>query len=53
MLFTSVLLVLLVSSILLISHWSQNRGIVYLVVVLLLFCIRQFTFLLINSDYHV
>jgi AraC-like DNA-binding protein len=53
MLFTSVLLVLLVSSILLISHWSQNRGIVYLVVVLLLFTIRQFTFLLMHSDAHV
>ena len=53
MLFTSVLLVLLVSSILLISHWSQNRGIVYLVVVLLLFSIRQFTFLLMHSDAHV
>jgi AraC-like DNA-binding protein len=53
MLFTSVLLVLLVSSILLISHWSQNRGIVYLVVVLLLFCIRQFAFLLMHSDAHV
>ena len=53
MLFTSVLLVLLISSILLISHWSQNRGIVYLVVVLLLFTIRQFTFLLMHSDAHV
>ena len=53
MLFTSVLLVLLVSSILLISHWSQNKGIVYLVVVLLLICIRQFTFLLMHSDAQV
>ena len=52
MLFTSVLLVLLVSSILLVSHWSQNRGIVYLVVVLLLISIRQFTFLLMHSDAH-
>jgi AraC-like DNA-binding protein len=52
MLFTSILLVLLVSSILLISHWSQNRGIVYLVVVLILFSIRQFTFLLMHSDAH-
>ncbi len=52
MLFTSILLVLLVSCILLISHWSQNRGIVYLVVVLLLFSIRQFTFLLMHSDAH-
>ena len=53
MLFTSVLLVLLVSSILLISHWSQNKGIAYLVVVLLFFSIRQFTFLLMHSDAHV
>ena len=53
MLFTSVLLVLLISSILLISHWSQNKGIVYLVVVLLLFSIRQFAFLLMHSDAHV
>lgn len=53
MLFTSILLVLLVSSILLISHWSQNRGIVYLVVVILLFSIRQFTFLLMHSDAYV
>ena len=53
MLFTSVLLVVLVSIILLFSHWSQNKGIVYLVGVLLIFCIRQFTFLLMHSDAHV
>jgi AraC-like DNA-binding protein len=53
MLFTSVLLVVLVSSILLFSHWSQNKGIVYLVGVLLIFCIRQFIFLLMHSDAHV
>jgi AraC-like DNA-binding protein len=53
MLFTSVLLVVLVSSILLFSHWSQNRGIVYLVGALLIFGIRQFTFLLMHSDSHV
>jgi len=53
MLFTSVLLVLLVSSILLISHWSQNRGIVYLVGAIILLNIRQFTFLLMHSDAHV
>jgi AraC-like DNA-binding protein len=53
MLYTSVLLVLLISAILLVSHWSQNRGIVYLVVVLLLFSIRQFAFLLMHSDAHV
>jgi AraC-like DNA-binding protein len=53
MLFTSVLLVLVISSILLINHWSENKGIVYLVGVLLIFCIRQFTFLLMHSDAHV
>ena len=53
MFFTSVLLVLLISIILLINHWSQNRGIVYLVVVLLLFSLRHFTWLLINSNDYV
>jgi AraC-like DNA-binding protein len=53
MLFTSVLLVVLVSSILLISHWSQNKGIVYLIATIILFSIRQFTFLLMHSDAHV
>ena len=53
MLFTSILLVLLVSSILLISHWSQNKGIVYLIATIVLFSLRQFTLLLINSDENV
>jgi AraC-like DNA-binding protein len=53
MFFTSVLFVLLISIILLINHWSQNRGIVYLVVVLLLFSLRHFTWLLINSNDYV
>ena len=53
MLFTSVLLVLVISSILLISHWSQNKGIVYLIGTIILFSIRQFTFLLMHSDAHV
>ena len=53
MLFTSVLLSLLISSILLISHWSENKGIVYLVFVIILFSIRQFIFILIHSDAHV
>jgi hypothetical protein len=53
MLFTSVLLVVLVSSILLVSHWSQNKGIVYLVGAIILLNIRQFTFLLMHSDAHV
>jgi AraC-like DNA-binding protein len=53
MLFTSVLLVLVISSILLINHWSQNKGIVYLTVTIILFSLRQITFLLINSDVYV
>ena len=53
MLFTSVLLVLVISSILLISHWSQNKGIVYLIGTIILFSIRQFAFLLMHSDAHV
>jgi AraC-like DNA-binding protein len=38
---------------LLISHWSENKGIVYLIVVIILFSIRQFIFILIHSDAHV
>jgi AraC-like DNA-binding protein len=53
MLFTSVLLSLLISAILLVSHWSQNKGIVYLVGAIILFSIRQFAFLLMHSDAHV
>ena len=53
MLLTSVLLSLLISSILLISHWSENKGIIYLIVVIILFSIRQFIFILIHSDAHV
>jgi AraC-like DNA-binding protein len=53
MLFTSVLLALLISSILLISHWSENKGIAYLIGTIILFNLKHFTFLLINSDAHV
>jgi AraC-like DNA-binding protein len=53
MLFTSVLLSLLISAILLVSHWSENKGIVYLIVVIILFSIRQFIFILIHSDAYV
>jgi AraC-like DNA-binding protein len=53
MLFTSAFLVLVISSILLINHWSQNKGIVYLTFTIILFSLRQITFLLINSDVHI
>ena len=50
MLFASVILVFLVSSILLIRHWSQNKGIVYLVAIIIFLNIRQITILFANSD---
>jgi len=53
MLFTSVLLNLLISSILLISHWSENKGIAYLIATIILFNLKHITFLLINSNAHV
>ena len=53
MLFASILLTLFISAILLVSHWSENKGIVYLIVVIILFSLRQFIFILINSDVHV
>ncbi|MDP4905051.1 MAG: helix-turn-helix domain-containing protein [Algoriphagus sp.] len=50
MLFTSIILVLLVSIILLVNHWSQNKGIVYLVAIIFFLNLRQTTILLANSD---
>jgi AraC-like DNA-binding protein len=50
MLFTSVILVFLVSSILVIRHWSQNKGIVYLVAIIFFLNLRQITILFANSD---
>ena len=52
MLFLSLLLTFIVAVILLIHHWSQNKGIVYLVATIIFLSLRQFTFLLINSDAH-
>jgi AraC-like DNA-binding protein len=52
MLFTSVVLVILISIILLIHHWSQNKGIVYLVMSIIFLSLRQITFLLVNSEGH-
>jgi AraC-like DNA-binding protein len=50
MVFTSVILVFLISIILLIQHWSQNKGIVYLIASIIFICLRQITLLLFNSD---
>jgi hypothetical protein len=46
MLFTSVVLVLIVSFLLLINNWSLNQGIIYFVIAILIVGIRQLTFLL-------
>ena len=46
MLFTSVVLVILVSFLLLINNWSLNKGIIYFVLAILLVGTRQLTFLL-------
>lgn len=52
MLFTSIILVFLVSGILLINHWSYNRGIIYLVASIIFLSLRQINLLLFNSESH-
>ncbi len=52
MLFLSLLLSFIVAVILLIHHWSQNKGIIYLVLTIIFYSLRQFTFLIINSNAH-
>lgn len=46
MLFTSVVLVLIVSFLLLINNWSINKGIIFFVLAILIVGMRQLTFLL-------
>ena len=55
MIYTSILLILLISLILVFNHWKQNKGIVLLVFALLFASIRILTFLLINiqTDFDV
>lgn len=55
MIFTSIFLTLLISFVLLINHWGQNKGIVFLVFGILFSSIRLLTFLVINiqSDFEV
>ena len=57
MLFSSLILVLLIAIILLINHWNQNRGVIYLVVLIIASSIRQMTLLLlfskVSTDYVV
>ena len=49
MIYTSFILVLIVSLFLLINHWHQNRGVVYLVFAILVFSLKQTTLLLLNT----
>ena len=55
MIFTSILLTFLISFILLINHWGQNKGIAFLVFGILFTSLRLLTFLVINiqSDFEV
>lgn len=50
MFFTSLILVFLISLILFLNHWSQNKGIVYLVVLILAASIRQIALLILHSQ---
>lgn len=49
MLFSSLLLIVLIAIILLINHWDQNKGVVYLVVLIFVVSIRQLILLLLFS----
>ncbi|MEY2922581.1 MAG: hypothetical protein RL108_1207 [Bacteroidota bacterium] len=48
MLFTSLILIFIVSFLFLINHWSQNKGIVYLVIAIMGLSMRQFSILVLN-----
>lgn len=49
MIYTSFILVLIVSLFLLINHWHQNKGVVYLVFAILVFSLKQTTLLVLNT----
>jgi AraC-like DNA-binding protein len=49
MTYTSLILVLIVSLFLLINHWHQNKGVVYLVFAILVFSLKQTTLLVLNT----
>ena len=53
MLFTSVILILIISFLLLINHWSQNKGVLYLVSAILLLSSRQLSLLLASTTEYV
>lgn len=51
MLFTSLILIFIVSFLFLINHWSQNKGIIYLVIVIMGLSMRQFSILILNTSH--
>jgi AraC-like DNA-binding protein len=52
MLFTSIILVSLIACVLVLNHWSQNKGIIYLVLVILIVSARQLSWLLAHTPQH-
>ncbi|WP_459496041.1 AraC family transcriptional regulator [Aquirufa lenticrescens] len=50
MVYSSLLLVVFISMILLFNHWNQNKGVIYLVIVLIATSIRQLALLLFFSE---
>jgi AraC-like DNA-binding protein len=50
MLFTSLILVFIVSTLFLINHWTQNKGVIYLVFVIIGLSLRQFSILVLNTS---
>jgi AraC-like DNA-binding protein len=50
MVYTSLVLVFIVSLLLLLNHWHQNKGIVYLVWIIIGFGLRQTTLLVLNTS---
>ena len=52
MLFTSVILVSLIAFVLLLNHWSQNKGIIYLVLAILLVSARQLSWMLAHTPQY-
>ncbi len=50
MVYTSLVLVLIVSLLFLLNHWRQNKGIAYLVLIIIGFGLRQTTLLVLNTS---
>jgi AraC-like DNA-binding protein len=50
MVYTSLVLVFIVSLLLLLNHWRQNKGIAYLVLIIIGFGLRQTTLLVLNTS---